>query len=354
MKNKNIQYGLLILAVILFVVQPFIFNSHGQNHAQEPLNILNFKDGLANSFIILTLYINYKYILSKYFLTQKYFHYLVFIICSCLAIVIVPNLLTGFPTPKNKFAEIGEHNQDLHHKRHLNRGKKHNQFFFKHDIEHHIPFFLALLFLSIIIKMRSKFYEAEILQKKSEMAILNAQVSPHFLFNALNTIYILSVKENATITSDATLKLSSLLRYADTELNKGISTLQNELKYLTDFIAFQKLRFGHAVQVNYHQQELIPDKEIGTLLFIPFVENAFKHGINPDKESEININIQYKNNVLYFKCTNTKSVSIKTQKSGIGLENTKNRLANLYPQRHTLTINDSDTIFMVLLNIQLL
>jgi LytS/YehU family sensor histidine kinase len=124
--------------------------------------------------------------------------------------------------------------------------------------------------------------------KDSELQLLKSQVNPHFLFNTLNTLYATALEENAPKTAESTAKLANLLRYMQNDINKDFIPLENEIKYLEDYITIQKLRCEIEPQIetkfsNFENHQISPG------LLIPFVENAFKYGIDPTKPSKLKV-----------------------------------------------------------------
>ena len=190
----------------------------------------------------------------------------------------------------------------------------------------------------------------------SELAFLKNQVSPHFFFNTLNNIYSL-IEINSNNAQDAVLKLSKLMRYLLYESEHGKTNLVNEISFMHHYIDLMKLRLSKKVELKVDLPLSEINLEIPPLLFIPFIENAFKHGISYREKSFIHISMKVKNNKIKFNCIN--SLGQQTEKnpeenhSGIGLQNVKKRLNLLFPERHTLSIIKSDSDYQVLLEIEI-
>lgn len=185
---------------------------------------------------------------------------------------------------------------------------------------------------------------------ESELKFLKSQVNPHFLFNALNNIYSLAVMQ-APQTPDSVMQLSEILRYMVYDSNETSVTLKNEISYIENFVDLQLLKDSKGMNVSLDLDKNSPELRIAPLLFIPFVENAFKHSkIENSKEGFIKIKLDVKDKVIKFSCINSKPKEVYTKDSvgGVGLTNTTQRLALLYPDdQHQLTINDSDDRFEV-------
>jgi two-component system, LytTR family, sensor kinase len=189
---------------------------------------------------------------------------------------------------------------------------------------------------------------------KSELSFLRSQISPHFMFNVLNSVVSLS-RRKPEMVEPVVVKLSELMRYMIYETNDSIVPISKELAYLESYIDLQKIRFGDDIQI-YFKHELGPkSSQIEPMLLIPFVENAFKHGVGFIENPTIEIELKDSATELYFKVANKKGASIneiKDESSGIGLANVKRRLELLYPTNHRLEVLDSGSDFIISLTIQ--
>ncbi|MCR6640386.1 MAG: histidine kinase [Sporocytophaga sp.] len=224
------------------------------------------------------------------------------------------------------------------------------------------PFFSAIFILALSTSYRllydyftseRKRNELENQTLVSELSFLKSQVSPHFLFNTLNNIYSLSLT-NTPRASEAILKLSHLLRYMLYETNEISVSLDKEIDYINDYIELQKMRFSNEVTIEYNTSGNFEMKEIAPMLLIPFIENAFKHGISYSKKSVIKILIELKDQELFLKVENSFDKNKeKDSSSGIGLVNIQRRLDLLYPMRYNLKLNDQNDLFIVDLKINL-
>ncbi len=216
-------------------------------------------------------------------------------------------------------------------------------------------------------KRDNKDKDEEIYSLKSELgrsdanfSFLKSQINPHFLFNALNTLYGTALQENAERTGEGIQKLGDMMRFMLQENEKDSIALTRDMDYLNNYILLQKLRTATSpniiIQVDI-DTEVNPDLMIAPMLLIPFVENAFKHGISLISNSLISVALHIKGNTLYFDVHNT--IHIKPDNdpekgsSGIGLDNVKQRLQLLYPDKHELVIRDNAKDFFVHLTLQL-
>jgi LytS/YehU family sensor histidine kinase len=189
---------------------------------------------------------------------------------------------------------------------------------------------------------------------KTELSLLRSQVSPHFMFNVLNNMVALARKKSDLL-EPSLIKLSQLMRYMLYETEDRVS-LQREVEYLENYIDLQKQRFGNAVRITTVVKDLDIPHEIEPMLLIPFVENAFKHGVGMIEDPYIDIQMYLADGKLHFKVENRfveNSAEVKDSASGIGLNNVRRRLNLLYPQKHTLDIDSANGIFTIYLQIDL-
>ena len=219
---------------------------------------------------------------------------------------------------------------------------------------------LFLIFFSLGMRVLERHSQTEKLQKElekeklnSELAFLKNQVSPHFFFNTLNNIYSL-ISISAEDSQKAVLRLSKLMRYLLYDSEHGNTKLSNEIDFMNNYIDLMKLRMSSKINLTVSFPEKHEDINIPPLIFIPFIENAFKHGISYREKSFINISMTAEKESVKFRCANS-LVKIReeneTSHSGIGLENVIKRLNLLFPGKHELKINKTDTEFEVLLQI---
>lgn len=196
-----------------------------------------------------------------------------------------------------------------------------------------------------------KLVEKEKIQ--SELNFLKTQINPHFLFNSLNTIYSLSVKQS-TDTSEAIINLSELMRYMLYEADKKLVPLAKELEYIKSYVALQRLRLANSENVTLKISGEEKGKVIPPLLFISFIENAFKYGTDYNGKSNVKINLSIRNESIQLYVKNIiGSFKAKTKSSGVGLENVRNRLKYLYPDAHVLNIIDDGKTYTVDLTLNL-
>lgn len=201
--------------------------------------------------------------------------------------------------------------------------------------------------------------QTELGQSTASLDFLRSQINPHFLFNALNTVYGTAIQEKAERTSEAVQKLGDMMRFMLHENLQPRIMVVREIEYLNNYISLQRLRTDALREVSIQTE--IDDKptseQISPMLLIPFVENAFKHGISFREPSYIKIALEVAGKTLLFDVSNSnhpkQQDDPEKDRNGIGLTNVKQRLQLLYPGRHELTIRETSREFFVHLTIQL-
>jgi hypothetical protein len=193
----------------------------------------------------------------------------------------------------------------------------------------------------------------------ANLQYLRSQINPHFLFNALNTLYGTALMEKADKTGEGIQKLGDMMRFMLHENNQEKIALSRELDYLHNYIDLQNMRLALSPEISIEIQieEIIGYYEIAPMLLIPFVENAYKHGISLQARSWINVNLYKTENVLHLDVHNSiHPVNLndpERYQSGTGLDNVKQRLQLLYPQKHDLVIRQNAKEFFIHLSITL-
>jgi len=190
---------------------------------------------------------------------------------------------------------------------------------------------------------------------KAELDSLKAQVNPHFLFNSLNNIYSHSLLESPK-TPELILKLSGLLNHIIYECQDEEVPLEKEMEFLSNYIALEKVRIDDSIQVDLKMDVTDPSMMITPLLFVPLVENAFKHGVNISSGTPfIHVELTQSESCLKFSCTNLRDhfENDPTRNGGIGLENVRKRLELIYPEAHKFEIKEDEQQFYVELTIPL-
>jgi two-component system, LytTR family, sensor kinase len=189
---------------------------------------------------------------------------------------------------------------------------------------------------------------------QSELSFLKAQINPHFLFNTLNNIYVLTLKKSESAPT-AVLKLSNLMRKITDDTAVDYVPFEEEEKFIRDYMDLQELRLSEKTKVNYEVTGDFSRCSIAPRILIPYIDNAFKFGVSGHTESEIDIKMHFEGNVLHFSMKNAihNGGSENWDSSGVGLENSKRRLDLLYKDRYDLLIEHTQLSYHVLLNIEL-
>ncbi|SEI89748.1 Histidine kinase [Cyclobacterium xiamenense] len=193
----------------------------------------------------------------------------------------------------------------------------------------------------------------------ADLRFLKSQINPHFLFNALNTLYGAALMENAEKTSDGIQKLGDMMRFMLHENQLDKIPLRREIEYLRNYLDLQMLRFKKEdnLEISIKLNEEHCEGTIAPMLLIPFVENAFKHGISTKNKSWIKINLRCLAGSVHLDVVNSlhppKVLKDPSDESGIGLDNVRKRLQVLYPDRHDLAIVANDTEHFVHFSVQI-
>lgn len=330
-------------------------------------DFLDFNVALFRSSFVLTIsmgvfYFNSEFLIPKLLKAKRYYIYVLSILALFFLVILLYHL-----------ADI--YLFDDEHARHFRpRGPKHERWGRGHRFHGKGPSFLArirtlmTMFITIVVLFISTAYklgrmasqrareaaELKSVQLETEMKFLRSQINPHFLFNALNNVYSLAVMKSDKA-PEVVLKLSDLLRYLLYECNEPRVLLEKELKYINDFIELQQVKTEERQKISFNMRNDHADAEVAPMLFIPFIENSFKHSKIEDVETGwVKIDLTNTSEKLMFKISNSvpDKEYTKDKQSGIGLDNVKRRLELLYPDHYTLQIDKNDEGFFVTLIIE--
>lgn len=228
-----------------------------------------------------------------------------------------------------------------------------------------VPPYAHLLMYSLLIVgvdsgllFSKKWYENEenrhLLEVKNaemQLDVLKSQVSPHFFMNTLNNIYAL-IDCDIPGAKEAVMKLSKLMRYMLYENEHALVKLSKEFEFLRSYVDLMKLRYADGLTVNLLLPPDLEQKQVPPMLFICYIENAFKHGISYQQDSFIHIQFEMTDGKLHFQCVNSKLPERTTNlPGGLGLRNNENRLNLLFPDNFNLHIQDTEKQFSVTLHI---
>ena len=230
--------------------------------------------------------------------------------------------------------------------------------FGQHDIVSIVILILMFgmnLGVKLYVRQRSDQKRLSLLEKQNleqQLEYLKYQINPHFLMNTLNNIHALvdiePEKAKTTI-----LELSKMMRFLLYEGNKQGVPLDREITFLQNYITLMKLRYTDKVRITVQVPESLPAKEVPPLMFITFVENAFKHGVSYRHDSFIDIMVRIDDDRLLFICSNSRIPKEEDKHGGVGLANVKQRLDLIYQDRYMLDIKDEPELYTVTLNIPL-
>jgi two-component system, LytTR family, sensor kinase len=216
-----------------------------------------------------------------------------------------------------------------------------------------------ILFIAIAIKFYKRWSETEYrkqrIQKEKvevELQMLRSQVNPHFLFNTLNSIYVLAMK-NSDQTANTVMKLSDLLDYILYKIDTPRIPVSTEIQIIENYIELERIRFTNRVDLSLSTDLESKDIQIPPMLIIPFIENAFKHGVAKSLEkSWIEVSIRECGQLMNIEVSNSKGQKpTKSQTGGIGLENVKKRLDILFHDKYKLDITEKINSYEVFLSI---
>lgn len=206
---------------------------------------------------------------------------------------------------------------------------------------------------------RSQRVSAELQKQtmKSEIRFLKSQINPHFLFNTLNSLYALTLKKSDKA-PEIVLKLSEMMRYMLYECNEKKVPLENEIKYLQNYLDLERLRQGNKIEIIFDIEGEVKDQRIAPLMFIPFLENSFKHGVNHSiNNGYVKFGLKVQEKEVDVSISNSKPSTPTAQYGkrvgGIGLTNIKRRLELLYGGHYELDIDDQPDEYNVHLKIEL-
>lgn len=192
---------------------------------------------------------------------------------------------------------------------------------------------------------------------QSELRFLKSQINPHFLFNTLNNLYALTLKKSDKA-PEIVIKLSEMMRYMLYECNEKKVLLSKEVHYIRNYLDLERLRQGKNVEITFEVTGKVQNQKIAPLMFIPFLENSFKHGLNNTISQgfvHIHLDIDQQHIRLFIENSKAETLPLQTHRrsGGIGLVNVRRRLNILYPNQHELIISDSPKTYSVNLNIDL-
>jgi sensor histidine kinase YesM len=310
-------------------------------------HIKSFSPGISGMFFlpivlvgvinIIIFYINYFYLIPRYLFTKKYLNYSLFFLSSLGVSFALAFLIFEMTGPTG--SEVADPVLTL--VRHTAKG-------------YAFQMLIVSFVTSLALAYGNRLKQIEREKHSAQIASLKSQINPHFLFNTLNNIYA-SALDTSPRSADMVEKLSEMMRYTMRETQKDFVMLEDEINYNNNYIELQKIRLDKSVKIDYDNSLDAGTLQIAPMLLTPFIENAFKHGVNPEQKSHIKITMELQNRQFNLVVSNHKVSTQKetTERSGLGIDNTKKRLELIYPGRHLVSVNESDKYFEVSLQITL-
>jgi two-component system, LytTR family, sensor kinase len=355
LSDKRLQVTLhVLLWVIVFIFPIYISRIYGFTEIKQLWHFYT----IAIAFGLI-FYVNYLYFVPKFYFQNKRVEFFIrvflFMVTLYFLIIFINDQLLAVP-------EHDHHFEDVMKK--LNEGHEYSRppiglfrlinYCFSSIMI--VGFAMGLGFMERHRDNEKKRKELEQEKLHSELVFLKNQISPHFFFNTLNNIYSLT-NSDIPAAQESILKLSKLMRYMLYESEHDKTLISHEIDFMNNYIALMKLRLSPKVDLKVSFPSEFNDFSIPPLLFIPFIENAFKHGISHRESSFIDIllKIENNNNVIFQAENSIGKSNLPSDKehSGIGLENVQKRLSLLFPETHRLNFTQTDQCFKVELKIEL-
>ncbi len=340
-KNKNIIVLFHVLVWIVLFSFPYLLSSGQQ---QVLIRVI------AHSWVPMTMYaiifyVNYLFLIDKtLFQKQKTFWF------------VVPNVALIALAIWGRDQINANFFQAVMPKMDANGGPPFSLILYVQIISFIIPilFSVALKIAERYMKTEAQRKEAEKVKLESELQHLKYQLQPHFFFNSLNNIY--SLVDISPDQAKSTIhSLSKLMRYLLYDTTTEKVSLKDEIQFMEKYIELMQLRLSGKTTVDFTFPTVSPDVKVAPLLFISLIENAFKHGVSANAQSQISFTMQVAQNTIVFETQNNnfpKTVSDQSG-SGIGLQNLEKRLQLIYPNRHTLHYGVAGEFFKSTLSIQI-
>jgi two-component system, LytTR family, sensor kinase len=339
----------ILIWTILIIIPLYLSGRYGDN--RRFFRLFFIKDIITYGILF---YINYLILVPLLFFKRKRMRYVIAVLLLVVGFYFISYLPDAYIVKRSESAQNIEPPMDR-------PGDSRFGFRMMHGYTYTLAS-LVIVFLSLGLGSLNRQTQIERKQEQlekeklnSELAFLKNQISPHFFFNTLNNIYSL-IEINKEDAKESIIKLSKLMRYLLYESEQGETLLGKEIDFMNHYIDLMKLRLTNKVDLKINFPPADEKLNIPPLLFIPFIENAFKHGISSRENSQIDVSMEVHQNILTFQCKNTmarlNNGSVDLSGSGIGLENAIKRLNLLFPGIHTLKISQVDDFFHVFLEIR--
>jgi sensor histidine kinase YesM len=338
-KNRSIQLIAHLAAWICFFSLPYLvffprLRDFSMSNHMLTVIILN------NIMLVVFFYLNTQILIPKLLIKEKWVLYVLSLIGCLFIFLYVPRTLAMMIYPPEIPLNITENTKGINlRSNRIGRIRR----------RPYADFFNTVLFLLVItfgacIEVVRRWLQTEQNRKETEherinteLSFLKSQVNPHFFFNTLNNIYSLAIVKSDK-TAHAVLKLSAIMRYILTETERNLVPLENEVSFIHNYIELQQVRLTEKVQVNFTIEGNTAPLLVAPLIFIPFVENAFKYGVSTKEKSTIEIKLTIVEHSIYFYSNNyiVQSENNMMENTGIGINNVKRRLELLYPEKYEM------------------
>ena len=345
-----IQVIIQVAAWLCFLMLPFAFMPRPKEGPFIPEQYISFYFLLSSFLYISFYYINFYVLIPKLFQKKRLLYYMLLII----------GLLIFFGTFHRTYRYFSDHLLHLPPIPWQTRGLR--KFSPPLLSAGSIAIFLLVFAISTGIRMVTQWFDYERKNREieneklsTELSYLKSQINPHFLFNTLNNIYSLA-EAGSNKTAPSVMKLSSIMRYVLTEAKNNEVPLEKEIQFTQNYIELQKMRLTDKSTVDFVVTGDYTGKKISPLIFLPFVENAFKYGVSTREISPIQISLDIKDTEIDFSVMNNKyphSLLKPAETTGIGIGNIKRRLELLYQNKYQLILDDEPSTYSVNLNLHL-
>ncbi len=292
---------------------------------------------------IVIVYFNIYYLIPKYILTRKFKRYILFLLLSLFILYSIRTGLNFLLVTKNIWPEAEGSQQ---------------AFTFNHIVAVILGELYVVALVSAIklgfdwIYEKRRAEEFQKIQLRTELDLLKSQIQPHFFFNTLNNLYALTL-EKSDVAPEVVLKLSDIMQYILYDVKEPFINLYDEINYIQNYLDLEKLRYGDRVSSKIKITGDIENIKVPPLLFLPFIENCFKHGSKENELIEVEIAFEVlKDNMLKFKVENNFNEFYKSNKKhGIGIKNVKRRLELLFNNKFQLKTTIKKNNYLVSLKI---
>lgn len=339
----HLGYWLIFFLLISFIIWAFSLPQIQKDHSIQIGKIILGFIFLFGIPAILSFYTFYTFLFTRYFITKKAFRLIIFGIITSIASGLIGNIILytmmvlrlgkgGTTTDLSTLASLT----------------------IIISISSLLNGIIGLVMKGFISSYNDITLKEELNKKNYEMelALIKNQINPHFLFNTINNIDVL-IQKDAMKASEYLNKLSDIMRFMLYETKANKIELSKELTYIEKYIELQKIRSSNNTYVNYILEGNANNLMIEPMLFIPFIENAFKHTENKSLENAITVKISIHKEMIIFECDNKYNVSSKSkpEQNGLGNGLIEKRLQLLYPNNHTLEISEENNIYKVKLTL---